>query len=112
MEIVSAQDFFRDAHLTIFLRLLELEAERVEIDFLTLKDCLARYGELDTVGGPAYLASLTDGVPHQTHVRLYAEIVRREAAQRNIIHVTNKALAAAYEGSLSPSAIIETTERL
>ena len=39
------------------------------IDFVTLKEELVRSGELDGVGGPAYIASLADGVPRATNVR-------------------------------------------
>ena len=44
------------------------------IDFVTLKG-LARAGELEEVGGPAYITSLADGVPRSTNVEHYARIV-------------------------------------
>jgi replicative DNA helicase len=53
-------------------------------------------GELDEVGGPAYLASLSDGVPRSANIVHYAEIVREKARLRDAIHTANKLLAASY----------------
>ena len=46
------------------------------IDLVTLKEELGRTGDLDDVGGPAYIAALIDGVPGSTHVEHYARIVK------------------------------------
>ena len=39
---------------------------------------LARAGEIDEVGGPAYIAALVDGVPRSTNVEHYARIVKEK----------------------------------
>ena len=49
------------------------------IDFITLKEELARGGELEEVGGPAYITSLADGVPRSTNVEHYARIVKEKS---------------------------------
>ena len=68
--IVEA-DFYRAAHRLIFRCMAGLIERRVAIDFVTLKDALAVSGDLDECGGPAYIASLTDGVPRTTNVEYY-----------------------------------------
>ena len=62
------------------------------IDFVTLKEELSRGGELDEVGGPAYVASLADGVPRATNVEYYARIVKEKSTLRNLIFAANKIL--------------------
>ena len=63
------------------------------IDFVTLKEELARSGELDEVGGPAYIASLVDGVPRSTNVEHYARIVKEKSTLRSLIYSANKILS-------------------
>ena len=61
-QVIDGRDFYRDAHRRIFDRMVALNERNSAIDFVTLKEELARNGELDEVGGPAYVASLSDGV--------------------------------------------------
>src|SRR5512138_418827 len=62
-EILDSRDFFRDAHRRIFDRMVALSERGDAIDLVTLKEALARSGELEEVGGPSYVALLADGVP-------------------------------------------------
>lgn len=95
--LIGADDFFRDAHRRIYLAVASLRVEATSIDLVTLKDELARRGELDEIGGPAYLAALVDGVPRSTNVPAYAAIVKEKSVLRSIIFAANKMLASAYE---------------
>src|SRR5438046_9712370 len=67
-ELIDSRDFFRDAHRRIFEKMIVLSERGDAIDLITLKDELARSGELDEVGGPAYIASLADGVPRSANI--------------------------------------------
>ena len=91
-ELIDARDFFRDAHRRIFDKMVALSQRGVAIDFITLKDELVKAGEIDEIGGPAYIASLADGVPRSTNVEYYARIVKEKATLRNLIHSANKIL--------------------
>jgi replicative DNA helicase len=80
------------------------------IDFVTLKEELARSGQLDEVGGPAYIASLADGVPRATNVEYYARIVKEKATLRNLIYAANKILTNAYEAEQESDLILDEAE--
>src|SRR3989304_9688846 len=67
-EVIDAHDFFRDAHRRIFEKMVALSERSEPIDPVTLKDELTRSGDLDDVGGPAYVAALTVGVTRQATV--------------------------------------------
>ena len=73
------------------------------IDFVTLKEELARAGELEEVGGPAYITSLADGVPRSTNVEHYARIVKEKSTLRSLIFSANKILTEAYEAEQEPT---------
>ena len=96
-EVIDAHDFFRDAHRRIFEKMIALSDRSQPIDLVTLKDELVRTGELDEVGGPAYVASLTDGVPRSANVEYYAKIVKERSTLRRLIQSANDVLARAYD---------------
>ena len=110
-ELIDARDFFRDAHRRIFERMVTLSERGDPIDFITLKEELSRAGELDEVGGPAYVASLADGVPRSANVEYYARIVKEKSTLRSLIHSANKILTEAYEAEQEPDLLLDQAER-
>ena len=111
-QVIDGRDFYRDAHRRIFDRMVTLSERGDAIDFITLKEELSRGGELDAVGGPAYVASLVDGVPRATNVEYYAKIVKEKATLRNLIYAANKIVANAYEAEQESDLILDEAESL
>ncbi len=109
-QVIDGRDFYRDAHRRIFDRMVTLSERNEAIDFVTLKEELSRGGDLDDVGGPAYIASLVDGVPRATNVEYYARIVKEKATLRNLIYAANKILTNAYEADQEPELILDEAE--
>jgi replicative DNA helicase len=110
-ELIDAPDFFREAHRRIFNCMIALSERGQAIDFVTLKEELSRTGSLDEVGGPAYIASLADGVPRSANVEYYARIVKEKSTLRSLIHSANKILAEAYEAEQEPDVLLDEAER-
>jgi replicative DNA helicase len=109
-QVIDGRDFYRDAHRRIFDRMVALSERNEAIDFITLKEELSRGGELEEVGGPAYVASLVDGVPRATNVEYYARIVKEKATLRNLIYAANKILTNAYEADQESDLILDEAE--
>ena len=112
VELIDANDFFRDAHRRIFEKMIALGERTQAIDLVTLKEALAQTGELDEVGGPAYIASLVDGVPRSTNVEHYARIVKEKSTLRALIHASNGIAQRAWEAEEEPNIILDEAERL
>ena len=110
-ELIDSKDFFRNAHTRIFEKMVLLSERGDAIDFITLKEELSKSGELDDIGGPAYIASLADGVPRSANVEYYARIVKEKATLRNLIFSANKILAEAYEAEQEPDLLLDEAER-
>ena len=108
--VIDARAFFRDAHRRIFDRMVALSERSQPIDLVTLKEELERAGELDEVGGPAYIAALLDGVPRTTNVEYYARIVKEKSTLRHLIYSANKILANAYEADQDADLILDEAE--
>ena len=110
-ELIDARDFFRDAHRRIFNSMVALSERNDPIDFVTLREELSRTGQLDEVGGPAYIASLADGVPRSANVEYYSRIVKEKSTLRSLIHSANKILTEAYEAEQEPDLLLDEAER-
>ena len=109
-EVIDSSDFYRDAHRRIFEKMVALAERGDAIDLVTLKEELSRSGEVDEIGGPAYIASLVDGVPRSTNVEHYARIIKEKATLRNLIFSANKIVASAYEAEEEADVILDQAE--
>jgi replicative DNA helicase len=109
-EVIDAGDFFRDAHRRIFDKMVKLAERGDAIDLVTLKEELGRAGELEEVGGPAYITALVDGIPRSTNVEHYARIIKEKATLRSLIFSANKILSSAYEAEEEADLILDQAE--
>lgn len=112
VESLPPAAFFRDAHQRIWSKMLALSQRREPIDLVTVKDELARSGELDQVGGPAYIACLVDGVPRASNVVGYADVVRRYADLRRVIATGSHLLDRAHDDGAEPGQLVDEAERM
>lgn len=112
-DVVEGSDFYRDAHRRIFEAMGRLVDARHPVELLTLLEELGRKGEVDEVGGPAYITALVDGVPRSSNVEHYAGIVRDKRLLRETIRTANSLLAKAYDAEQRPTEIAaDGAERL
>jgi len=108
--ILKRDDFYLDSHRRIFDQILRLSESNQAIDLVTLAEVLARAGELESVGGAAYLSSLTDGMPRSANVEYYAKIVKEKALLRKMIHVSNGIMQRCFEGSEDAETLLDKAE--
>ena len=110
-ELIDSRDFFRDAHRRVFDKMVRLSERGDVIDLVTLRDELGRSGDLEEVGGPAYITALVDGVPRSTNVEYYARIVKERSTLRNLIYSANRILATAYEAEQDAALQLDQAEK-
>ena len=110
-ELIDSPDFYRHAHQQIFDKMVSLSDRDEVIDLVTLKEELNRAGNLNEVGGPAYIAALVDGVPKSTNVEYYAKIVKEKATLRSLIGSANKILTTAYQAEAEASEQLDLAEQ-
>lgn len=103
--------FFRDAHRRIWRAMIQLDEQNQPIEIVTLKHQLEANADLEECGGPAYIASLVDGVPRSTNVASYAEIVKDKAALRSLIRASSEIAASAFDADRSAREIIRQGEQ-
>ena len=107
-EFLRPEDFYRQANGAIFAAILELFERREPIDIVTVSETLERNEQLETIGGRAYLSSLSNQTPTAVHAVQYARIVERKAVLRNLIGAAGRIAGIGYE---DPAEVQEAIDR-
>ena len=108
-ERIDADDFSLDSHRRIFLRMTELMNAQHAVDIVTLSNELARYKEIEAIGGVAYLASLTEGLPRRPVIEEYIKIVKDKSLLRRLMAICSAAIARAADQS--ETELMEVSEK-
>ena len=90
VELLKPDDFYRTAHGKIFSIILDLTHKKQPVDLLSVTNSLRDKGQLEEIGGAAYLASLTNETPLAVSLPHYADILREKSVLRNLIFHSNK----------------------
>lgn len=99
VEVIQPDDFHDPEHRLIFNAILRLSEASQPIDIITISEELDRDGDLDTVGGLAYLAEIANSTPSAANQLAYARIVREHADLRRLI----RASRATADDGLNPA---------
>ncbi len=110
LEILTADDFYRETHREIFRAMMELSDHNNPVDAITLTDALRTKSVLEQVGGPAYIAELADAVPTAANVGHYARIVREKAVLRSLATIATDIASSAYEANADVDEFLDTAE--
>lgn len=108
--ILRPEDFYADANQKLYAQMLVMHDEGRRIDATLLLEQLTSSGDLELIGGPAYLAELLHSVPHAANAVYYAEIVRDKATLRNLIHASTEILRDAYDPTIDPREMVSRAE--
>ena len=97
---LETDDFYDARHRVVWAAIRALEHANEPIDVVTLQAQIARTGQLDALGGVAFLGQLVLEVPTADNVRAYAEIVRKHRVARRLMLVASEILEAGYRSDL------------
>jgi replicative DNA helicase len=112
IEILTAEDFHREAHRKIFNAVVELDRGGKPIDILTVFNYMKSNGQLlEEVGGSSYLTYLTGVVPSTVNVEYYAKLVKEKAILRRLIIAATEIVNRGYEEGISVDEAVDLAER-
>lgn len=83
--LITRDDYYRNAHRLVFDAMNVLHRKQEAIDLITLPAALKEAGTYDAAGGPAFIASIADGIPTAANVAHYAKIVKERATARAVL---------------------------
>ncbi|MDQ2926282.1 MAG: replicative DNA helicase [Acidobacteriota bacterium] len=107
---LRAEDFSLDSHQRIYRVILDLMNVNHAVDFLTVQDALAKKRELEAIGGPAYLAYLTEGIPRNLNIESYVRIVKDKSLLRQLMSIFTAGLAQASDQTEDATTVLNGVE--
>lgn len=111
LERLKSEDFYLEAHRTIFDIIAELHENREPVDLITVTETLRNRKMLESVGGVTYLTTLTEVVPTPANIAQYCKIVEEKALLRRLLEATSKILSMAYEPREDVEELLDEAER-
>ncbi len=111
MDVLSAEDFYREAHTHIFEGMIELYNHGEPIDIITLSQYLASKKLVEKAGGPDYLASLAETVSTSAGITFHADIVKSVSVRRKLIGQCSTISEACFQDWESTEDLLELAEQ-
>lgn len=109
-ELLKPESFYREPHQIIYQAVLDLSSRIEPIDLLTVSNQLQRVGQLNAVGGMAYLASLTQKVGSAAHIEFHAKIVAQKHIQRQLISSATEIQEQSFSDDMDVTDLLDFAE--
>lgn len=110
-QFLKAEDFFIVRNQWIWESFQLLNETRQPIDLVTVTEALANRGQIDEVGGQAYLISLINIAPNAYHAESYGRIIEQNAIRRRMLEAANEIARLAYHQDQSIDTVIDEAEK-
>ncbi len=110
IEILTPDDFYKDAHKKIFIAMLDLYEKNEPIDLITLTEQLNRKEQLDEVGGASYLSAIVSMVPTAANARYHSKIIKEKATLRNLISTATSIITMSYDAEHDINELLDLAE--
>ena len=95
--ILKQDYFYRTAHKKIFKAIIDLYDRNEPADIVTVADELSNRGQLEEIGGRAFLAGLTEAIASIANVEHHSRIVLEKAVTNKLIEAASRIIQRAYQ---------------
>ncbi|EBY8686224.1 replicative DNA helicase [Salmonella enterica] len=85
--LISAEDFYSRPHRVIYKEMARLVNAGRPLDLITVSESIESQGNLDQLGGFAYLAEISKNIPSAANIMAYCEIVARYSRARQLARI-------------------------
>lgn len=111
VDVLEPKDFYKASHRMIYEAALEVISRREAVDVLSLSNRLKDKGELEEIGGMAYLTSLVNTVPTASNASYYARLVHRKRIHRDLIEASHRIAELGYREDENIESILDDAEK-
>ena len=98
--ILSEESFYKEEHQIIFRAIIALSDAGKKIDLLTVTVKLKDDGNLEKIGGPAYITQLTRRVASAAHIEQHARVIAEKYFSREVIRRFTSLISKAYDDNI------------
>jgi replicative DNA helicase len=110
-EILRPESFYKDSHQKIFVAIKELYDQNEPVDILTVKNKLQKHGNLEVVGGAAYLAKLTNKIASAADIEYHARVISEKFIQRELIKMSSDIIKGSYDETSDVFQLLDKAEQ-
>lgn len=108
--LLKPEIFYVDAHQRLCRAILNLHNTQQKIDLLTVVEQLKKNGDLEAVGGPFFIAQLSNKIASAAHVGQHIRTLLEKFIQRGVISISTEAIKDAYEDTTDPIELLDRAE--
>lgn len=105
------EDFSLDSHQRIYRVMVEMTERSHKIDYTTVWAALQAKHEIDSIGGPAYLAYLSEGIPRHPKIEDYVRIIKDKSLSRQVMGVLNDGMVRLSDQSEESLTVLNSIEQ-
>ena len=107
---LTTDDFFILRHRHIWEALTRISLRNEKPDFVTVQDELRAMGQLNDIGGPAFILSLINNTPTSIHAEVYARLVERASTRRKLLTAADQIKGLALDENLPLEKVVSESE--
>lgn len=108
---LAPDDFYSTANKLIYSAIIELSQKGQVADFVTVCEQLTSNGNINKIGGHAYVSQTVETVVSPSSVVSYARIVREKSVERRIISEAHRIIEAVYDQTETSKAKLEEAQK-
>jgi replicative DNA helicase len=112
LEILTPDDLYRESHRKIMRAMIDLNERGEPCDLITMTTILRKKGELEEVGGGAYLATLVDFVPMAANISYYCKIVKEKCITRKLISAATDIVSKGFEDRVDVEELLDAAQKV
>ena len=109
-ETLRPESFYEPRNQMVYAAIHDLSMEEKPIDILTVTEQLAKTGNLDEVGGPAYVAELSSRVASSANIEYHANIVAQKSLARQLISFASVIETKAFDETIDVDDLMQEAE--
>ena len=109
-EYLTEASFYKEEHRLIYRVMNELALAQQPIDLFTVTNQLKSKRELKKVGGPTYLAQLTQRVGTAANIEFHSRIITQKHIQRELIRASSEIQRQSYDSTIDVNDLIGYAE--
>jgi len=102
---LNPEDFYSEAHKSIYDSMIKIYNKSIPVDFVTLTNQLEVDKKLEVVGGIDYITILTNVVPSAANFQHYMNIVKNNSLRRHLIAEAQNIIKGTFDNDDAESAM-------
>jgi replicative DNA helicase len=111
VDFLKPESFYKPSHQKIYKAMQGLFENQTPIDLLTVNEALSKSGEIDKIGGAAYLVDLTNKVASSANIEYHARILSQKYIQRELISLSTQTITDSFEDTKDVFTILDDAEQ-